>query len=201
MLHYPPEPTMIMPRPTLSLPPILFNIDPATDNLQMYTTDPAYSRDSVVSQSISNTLKLFSKTSVHPNRLIYAVAGIIFVHSSPQPFGGTKANPGFCSFRGTDAHQLLHYIISSAFNQYWSYKGRDTLQFVLQSVNYVMSLQRQPGTQDQLDELMMKGRKKSGHIEWFGAAYIPPELRHVHETDEDKSLGVHFTPVRRRTNT
>ncbi|KAI9346892.1 hypothetical protein BDR26DRAFT_855314 [Obelidium mucronatum] len=127
---------------------------------------------------------LFSSTKAHPDRLIYALAGTLFYPTSPKPFGGKKrTKPGYITYQGKSAQDLLLYIVKQLLSA--CYKGRDpdleSITFVMKAINEVLGLQ-EAKAKDELDERMLKGLKKSGVIEWFGAASIPLPLQH---RDED----------------
>ncbi|ORY19979.1 hypothetical protein BCR33DRAFT_799173 [Rhizoclosmatium globosum] len=58
------------------------------------------------------------------------------------------------------------------------------LKYVATCFHCVLDYQ-QDGRKDDLDELMLKGMKRSGHIDWSGARYIPEGLQHrssIHKT-------------------
>ncbi|KAI9346192.1 hypothetical protein BDR26DRAFT_916625 [Obelidium mucronatum] len=74
---------------------------------------------------------------------------------------------------------------------YWISKIRTVLKFVVSSVNYILECQRN-GMKDELDELMLRGLKKSGHADWYGAQYIPDRLRH-REEDSVVPPGIEFS--------
>ncbi|KAI9332500.1 hypothetical protein BDR26DRAFT_869197 [Obelidium mucronatum] len=127
---------------------------------------------------------LFSKyTSCNPpHRLYYAMAGYVFQRNTDSPpFGGAiKSNPGYLQFEGSTALELLGFLVSEAFQAYWGFKGRDAVDLVAEAANRVYGMQK-GREKDFLDELMMQGMRKAGHIEWVGQYMIPVELRHVKE--------------------
>ncbi|KAI9346203.1 hypothetical protein BDR26DRAFT_932059 [Obelidium mucronatum] len=142
---------------------------------------------------------LFTSTRVHSDRLIYALAGSLFDSRSPQPFGGTKMNPGFLKYQGTTAAEVLQFIITESYTAYWNEMNVKGIKFVVTSVNRTMDLHYR-GMKDEIDELMLKGMKKAGAIEWFGAMLIPKHLCHAYE-DEAVSNGIDFTFPSKALNT
>ncbi|KAI9327379.1 hypothetical protein BDR26DRAFT_875531, partial [Obelidium mucronatum] len=138
---------------------------------------------SILHQSKTAIEALFSMYTVsNPNRLFYAMAGYVFHRNTESPpFGGAiKSNPGYLQFQGTNAIELLEFLVSEAFQAYWGLKGREAVDLVAEAANrvYEMQVQRE---KDGLDELMMQGMRKAGHIDWVGHYVIPIELRHVNE--------------------
>ncbi|ORY50366.1 hypothetical protein BCR33DRAFT_713188, partial [Rhizoclosmatium globosum] len=118
----------------------------------------------------------------------------MFHASSPLPYGGPKQTPGYSEFLNSDNsnNQLLDFLVTAAFKAYWKFRGPVALNFLADSVNRVLGLQV-AGAKDALDELLLKGMKKSGQIEWFGPAQIPEHLRHQYQGRREE--GVWFTPV------
>ncbi|KAJ3015522.1 UNVERIFIED_CONTAM: hypothetical protein HDU68_012693, partial [Siphonaria sp. JEL0065] len=139
-------------------------------------------------------LTCFQNKKCHPHRLIYCTAGRLFFSAAPLPFGGPRINPGYTEFQGKDADELLTYIISAAYKVYWNSRGQAGLNVVVEVVNLVLDWQDQ-GLKDHLDELLMKGLKKAGHIEWFGPANVPVHLRNSFEDGVD-APSAFFTPRR-----
>ncbi|TPX43371.1 hypothetical protein CcCBS67573_g10458 [Chytriomyces confervae] len=179
---------------------LVFAIDATSNSLVVAvfnSPSPEISRSSILHESSSAILSFFSHTKVSPNRLIYATAGIMFQPASPKPFGGSKVNPGYVSYNGTDAASLLHFAVSASFKWYWACRGRDAIDFLASSVNKARRLHF-AGNVDILNELMLKGMQKAGHIVWNKAAIIPVALRHWPEEDPNfVASGVLFTPRRR----
>ncbi|KAJ3238480.1 hypothetical protein HDU81_007749, partial [Chytriomyces hyalinus] len=158
---------------------------------------PEHTRSSILHESSSAILSFFSHTKVSPNRLIYVTAGIMFQPASPKPFGGSKLSPGYVAYNGTDSASLVHFIVSASFKWYWACRGRDALDFLAWSVNRARRLHF-AGDADTLNELMLKGMKKAGHIVWNKAAIIPAALQHRQEVVSNLAAGgVLFTPRRR----
>ncbi|KAI8611545.1 hypothetical protein BC830DRAFT_649720 [Chytriomyces sp. MP71] len=52
------------------------------------------------------------------------------------------------------------------------------LDFVCRAVNRVLVLHER-GLKDQLDERVLQGMRKAGHLPWTGAAFMPVHLRHI----------------------
>ncbi|TPX47203.1 hypothetical protein CcCBS67573_g10271 [Chytriomyces confervae] len=136
----------------------------------------------------------FSNSKVSPSRLIYITAGLAFDPASPKPFGGPKTHPGYVEYDGTTVASLLEYLVESSFKRYWACRGREALDFVTGCVNRARKL-HYAGNADILNELMLKGMKKSGHIAWNKSATIPEALRHRQEAQSDVETNeVQFTP-------
>ncbi|KAJ3229021.1 hypothetical protein HDU81_005705 [Chytriomyces hyalinus] len=147
--------------------------------------------------SILALLTSFSQAQVaNLDRLIYSLAGTMFYPWSPVPFGGTRSNPGFARYTGRTPAALLAFIVSESLDVYQKYEYKDALQYLVTAANQVLALQER-GAKDEMDELMLKGMKKSGSIEWFGAAVIPRSLRESRNALAEAS-GVVFTPPGRR---
>ncbi|KAJ3069102.1 hypothetical protein HDU98_007830 [Podochytrium sp. JEL0797] len=118
-----------------------------------------------------------SPAAVHAHRLVYAVCGLLFFDGAPAPFGNTSASaPGFGVFCGKDADQLLAFVVSSAYKQYWAHGATNTLEAVAAAANNVLLCARK---KDLVDEMLLQGMRKAGHIDWERAALVPPALRHV----------------------
>ncbi|KAI9351476.1 hypothetical protein BDR26DRAFT_430211 [Obelidium mucronatum] len=141
-------------------------------------------------------LHVFSTTKVHPHRLIYGVTGLVFRPCSPKPFGGPKAKPGYRLLVGHTSNGLLTVIIKETIQQLIRMKEAGAIEALVAAVNKVMELQA-AGARDQLNELVMKGIQKSGHIEWRKVGSLPEYLRHVDEGVgiERRDDCVEFTPT------
>ncbi|KAI9346184.1 hypothetical protein BDR26DRAFT_855991, partial [Obelidium mucronatum] len=146
----------------------------------------------IVQESVNLLRSILGSTKVHPDRLTYALAGFIFHCKSPKPFGGPKMSPGFLQYNGTTAADTLEFIVTTAYGATWNTNNPKALKFLVKSFNRMMEMHFR-GMKDEVDELMLKGMKKAGHIEWFKSSLIPLHLRHV---DEDgvfsQSQGVSF---------
>ncbi|KAJ3121747.1 hypothetical protein HK100_012244, partial [Physocladia obscura] len=134
---------------------------------------------------------------VHHDRLVYCIAGMLFAHTSPDPFGGTKSKPGYANFDGESVASLLRFIVSAAYFSYWGLKGREGLESVVYCVNRVVMLHSittsvlEVDNKYVTDELLLNGMKRSGHIEWYGGGVkIVPWL----QFHPENQLGVYFTP-------
>jgi hypothetical protein len=159
-------------------------------------TGAAISRAKILCISASTISHCFRKTKAHPDRILYAATGLLFAPHSPLPFGGSKSAPGYISFRGTTPADLLTYVLASAYSSYWAFRGTDALAAVVKAMNRALDLHYQ-GRKYELDELMLRGMKTSGHIKWHCAAYIPFGLEHFVETDNTFYPSVvEFTPNR-----
>ncbi|KAJ3013492.1 UNVERIFIED_CONTAM: hypothetical protein HDU68_000650, partial [Siphonaria sp. JEL0065] len=149
------------------------------------------SQQHLIQHSLSTLYTLFKSTRVHPDRFIYALAGTLFDWRSPQPFGGSKMKPGFLNYTGTNTTDLLHFIITEAYMAYWNNMNVKGIKFVVVSINQILDLHHH-GVKDTTDELLLKGMKKAGHIEWFGPANVPYFMRHIEE-DGVLPSGISFT--------
>ncbi|ORY40826.1 hypothetical protein BCR33DRAFT_359345 [Rhizoclosmatium globosum] len=141
---------------------------------------PSIPKVTAIQESVESLLTVFSSTRVHRDRLIYALAGCLFCPQSPPPFGGSKTKPGYISFDGESAYELLHYIVAESLGIQWKLKQTKAVKLVGASVNRVLGL-HYAGIKDEVDELMLKGMKKAGHSEWFGVVRVPEHLVHVSE--------------------
>ncbi|KAI8828706.1 hypothetical protein BJ741DRAFT_625336 [Chytriomyces cf. hyalinus JEL632] len=137
------------------------------------------SKDDMIEATYATLELAFSQQHGNPiDRCIYILAGFMFWPHSALPFGGPKGNPGFAQFNGDTPQDLLRFIVTGAVKKYRHMRGRDALDLVVGCANKVLELE-QLGAKDVLDEYMLKGMKKAGHVPFFGASYIPPRLQHV----------------------
>ncbi|KAI8830394.1 hypothetical protein BJ741DRAFT_581430 [Chytriomyces cf. hyalinus JEL632] len=148
----------------------------------------------IIAKSSSAIRSLFSHCKVSRSRLIYITAGLMFTPASPMPFGGPKTRPGYTEYIGTTVVSLLLYLVESSFKRYWTCRGREALDFLVGCANKARNLHF-AGDADVLNELMLKGIKKAGHIAWNKPVRIPEALRHRQEVQSD-AVGseVLFTP-------
>ncbi|KAI8608637.1 hypothetical protein BC830DRAFT_1154457 [Chytriomyces sp. MP71] len=172
----------------------------ATDNrtcLAPVSSLPLEAQKVPVQYSISTIMSILANTQAHPDRLIYALAGTVFKPESPIPFGGPRLSPGYAQFKGESCQSLLHFIVAGAYDCYHRYRDRKVMDLVCISIGRVLAMHYQ-GMKDALDERVLKGMKKSGHIEWFGAANIPDDLQHVKEIrGRDSTAAVEFSARKR----
>ncbi|KAI9328376.1 hypothetical protein BDR26DRAFT_873518 [Obelidium mucronatum] len=176
--------------------PILITSHEQGRRIQITPCSSNHTAMEIISQSHIAILTCFQSARCHPHRFIYCLAGRLFFSAAPLPFGGTRKNPGYAEFEGTTPDELLSFIISSAYKLYWNARGRAGLDIIVEVVNLILDWHRQ-GLKDELDELLLKGMKKSGHIEWFGAAAVPRHLANVFETNVEVAC-IYFTPGRPR---
>ncbi|KAJ3075727.1 hypothetical protein HDU98_007119 [Podochytrium sp. JEL0797] len=125
---------------------------------------------------------LLESTKAPPDRLVYAVAGKLFCANSPLPFGGTKSKPGYTHFHGATTQALVEYIVSETYRVYFITQSSALLKFVRACVQSVVRMQR-GNRKDAVDELVLRGMRRAGHVDWHGALYIPEWLRHRWEVD------------------
>ncbi|KAI8832410.1 hypothetical protein BJ741DRAFT_614466 [Chytriomyces cf. hyalinus JEL632] len=173
---------------------LLFTHDILSCSLTLSVCESIISAPSIIDRSSSAIRSLFSNSKVSPSRLIYITAGLAFSPASPKPFGGPKTQPGYIEYIGTTVTSLLHYLVEASFKRYWACRGRDALDFLVSCVNRARKLHFD-GNADILNELMLKGMKKAGHIEWNKPARIPEALRHRREVESEEGRSeVRFTP-------
>ncbi|KAJ3075730.1 hypothetical protein HDU98_007122 [Podochytrium sp. JEL0797] len=141
---------------------------------------PTVPQHCILAQTTALVNSLFSNTKAKPSRFIYALAGYLFDPRAPVPFGGSKSNPGYLAFCGSSTEQLLQFILVEAYHTYWKTHSSKALKLVCSAGNKVLDLHHK-GMKDEMDEYLLKGMKKSGHCEWFGAVRVPFTLRHVDE--------------------
>ncbi|KAJ3079854.1 hypothetical protein HK100_010298, partial [Physocladia obscura] len=160
---------------------------------------PAISSFQLITRTETDIREFFKTITprVHHDRLVYCIAGMLFAHTSPGPFGGTKSNPGYVNFDGKSVASLLRFIVSAAYLSYWGLKGREGLESVVHCVNRVVMLHSittavlEVDNKYLTDELLLNGMKRSGHIEWYGGgAKIVPWLQFHPENQS----AVYFSP-------
>ncbi|KAJ3205762.1 hypothetical protein HDU67_008665 [Dinochytrium kinnereticum] len=117
----------------------------------------------------------------NPHRLIYALASRVFTVKAVRPLGGRT--PEFRLYDGHTADDLLEFIISKSVESPLNGRGRkrvlpgDCLRFVVDELNEVLRLQ-QSDSKDEVDNLVLSGMSKAGHIESQTRLVIPEDLRH-----------------------
>ncbi|TPX57435.1 hypothetical protein CcCBS67573_g09251 [Chytriomyces confervae] len=173
---------------------LLLTDDVPSGSLTVSICESEKSRPSIIRESSLAIQSFFSNSKVPPSRLIYITAGLAFEPTSPKPFGGPKTHPGYVEYDGKTVASLLEYLVESSFKRYWACRGREALDFVAGCVNRARKL-HYAGNADILNELLLKGMKKSGHIAWNKSATIPEALRHRQEAQSDVETNeVQFTP-------
>ncbi|KAI9347684.1 hypothetical protein BDR26DRAFT_916075 [Obelidium mucronatum] len=192
----------------LNLRPIVIQYTPATYQLFVEACQRDLARPDILSQSKTAILACLSEITpkVHPHRIIYCATAEIFKPSAPLPFGGPRTTPGYTSFNGQTCNQLFDFLVSLAYNTFWNRYGRDSIDFIIGRLNYVIALHRCVGggsrrvAKQTMDELLLQGMKKAGHIPWSKAAIIPEQLRDDACLD-DFGDGVFFSPKHLGTGT
>ncbi|KAI8845277.1 hypothetical protein BJ741DRAFT_587480 [Chytriomyces cf. hyalinus JEL632] len=154
-------------------------------------------RDRVIRQSYLALLDLFATTKVHPNRLIYAMAGMIYTLHAPAPFGGVHKFSTLATDTGTTANELLLYTVTRGFDHYFKFRDRGALKCIVARANKVLHYQT-IGLKDALDEAMLKGMKKAGRITTYSAVVIPESLKHVDESSDTARVQVEFMANRHK---
>ncbi|KAJ3267271.1 ZZ-type zinc finger-containing protein 3 [Chytriomyces hyalinus] len=158
---------------------------------------PDTPRDRVIRQSYLALLDLFATTKVHPNRLIYAMAGMIYTLHAPAPFGGVHKFSTLATDTGTTANELLLYTVTRGFDHYFKFRDRGALKCIVARANKVLHYQT-IGLKDALDEAMLKGMKKAGRITTYSAVVIPETLKHVDESSDTARVQVEFMANRHK---
>ncbi|KAI8607718.1 hypothetical protein BC830DRAFT_89064 [Chytriomyces sp. MP71] len=97
---------------------------------------------------------------------------LTFSPKSPPPIGGSKLKPGYAAFKGPDAATLLTWIVTESYKTYWITRDPAILSFLAKSFNRILAM-HQRGEKDALDERLMKGLKKAGHISWLDGIACP----------------------------
>ncbi|KAJ3253684.1 hypothetical protein HDU77_004440, partial [Chytriomyces hyalinus] len=184
-------------RPTVYTPPqsiLVLVHDIPTGTLTVSVCESIVAMPTIIAKSSSAIRSLFSHCKVSENRLIYITAGLMFTPAAPTPFGGSKTRPGYTEYIGTTVASLLLYLVESSFKRYWTCRGREALDFLVCCANKARQLHF-AGDADVLNELMLKGIKKAGHIAWNKPVKIPEALRHRQEVQSDVAGSeVLFTP-------
>ncbi|KAJ3224633.1 hypothetical protein HDU78_010866, partial [Chytriomyces hyalinus] len=184
-------------RPTVYTPPqsiLVLVHDIPTGTLTVSVCESIVAMPTIIAKSSSAIRSLFSHCKVSENRLIYITAGLMFTPAAPTPFGGSKTRPGYTEYIGTTVASLLLYLVESSFKRYWTCRGREALDFLVCCANKARKLHF-VGDADGLNELMLKGIKKAGHIAWNKPVRIPEALRHRQEVQSDVARSeVLFTP-------
>ncbi|KAJ3246056.1 hypothetical protein HDU77_009122, partial [Chytriomyces hyalinus] len=151
----------------------------------------------IIAHSYTAVQSLFRTAKVSPDRLLYIAVDLIFKHTSPPPFGGrSKSRAGYFAYNGTTVQSLLEYILSASLKLYWSCRGRDAVDFVVESLNEALTLHLVQD-RDFLNESMLRGMKRAGHIHGSRSTMIPSGLEHVDEAPARERECVTFTPIRR----
>ncbi|KAI9328790.1 hypothetical protein BDR26DRAFT_923262 [Obelidium mucronatum] len=172
---------------------------------------PPTTPENTITESSTAIQKYFKTNTKSPwKRLIYAVAGILFLPESPHPWGGSRTKPGYSECQAKTAQELLLYLLTGAYKSYWGCRGSKVLEVLGEACNVVVGLEtggyrgvgwekgleveggynnlgveaasrvavgRNRKGQDLMDELCLKGMKKCGAVEWYGAVYLPVDVR------------------------
>ncbi|KAJ3126035.1 hypothetical protein HK100_010468 [Physocladia obscura] len=116
---------------------------------------------------------------VHRDLLIYRIAGILFCHTAPEPFGGAKSHPGYWAYNGSTTRELLEFIVTVSYQSYWEWKGRFGIDAVVKSVNHALDLHDLIGrNKNETDELVLRGMNRSGAVKLYA---IPLHLQYSGE--------------------
>ncbi|KAJ3128862.1 hypothetical protein HK100_008934 [Physocladia obscura] len=187
--------------------------DPDTNTLRMVPCSiPSTSLESLIQTAVLQILDCFNYSSpppqsllssssspqhrnIHGDRLIYCLTGVLFTHTSPNPFGGPRSNLGYWVYNGATAMDLVNFIVDAAYRAYMGMKGRQGLDAVVFGVNRVLELHDMVvvaamgvgGTsngggggsvnKNLTDELVLRGMNRSNHVEFHKVSLIPEHLR------------------------
>ncbi|KAJ3105888.1 hypothetical protein HDU97_007387 [Phlyctochytrium planicorne] len=119
----------------------------------------------------------------HRDRLIYAFTSQVFTVKSPRPIGGNR-KPGFLEFCGEDTADIMDYILDHALEpppkpgkKGWLGAG-GLIKFVVNCCNVVLRCHHQGlDAKDQMDDHVLRGMRRSGHLQIQGRIVIPAYLR------------------------
>ncbi|KAJ3100395.1 hypothetical protein HDU96_010356 [Phlyctochytrium bullatum] len=139
---------------------------------------------------LQQTMDMFyvalNDVSNNPCRLIYALASRVFTTKAIRPLGGR--NPEFLEYDGDTPEDLLEFILSKAIEPPTNGRGRkkvepgDCLSYVVKEMNDVIKLQRN-GCKDEIDNMLLAGMTRTGHIQLENRIVIPEDLRHGSQAD------------------
>ncbi|KAI8847749.1 hypothetical protein BC829DRAFT_418083 [Chytridium lagenaria] len=165
-------------------PAIILNYDADRKIILLHAPSPEQSRWTQP-QLEEHCIQVFriamDDCGTHHDRLIYALAGRIFTINAPRPIGGKK-NPGFAEYSGSTTADLMAWIVAKAAEPPNTGRGRkrttpgEALSYVVENFNELMALQRNRN-KDAMDDVILKGMTKAGHIERSGRIVLPQYLR------------------------
>ncbi|KAI8622115.1 hypothetical protein BC830DRAFT_1076690 [Chytriomyces sp. MP71] len=159
---------------------------------------PGTSHIQIIQQSHWAIISALSQTKVNKDRLVYAVIGMLLTSQAPAPFGGMQN--AFASLQFSTASEFLSEIVTRGFRHYWVRKDRKIIKCIVSYANKALHFQA-VGLKDQLDELMMKGMKRCGHLKFQGLVMIPMRLCHADESVENERKMIEFEVRRQLTMT
>ncbi|KAJ3118293.1 hypothetical protein HDU96_002731 [Phlyctochytrium bullatum] len=116
----------------------------------------------------------------NPCRLIYALGSRVFTTKAVRPLGGR--NPEFLEYDGETPEDFLEFILAKAIEPPMNGRGRkkvdpgECLQFVMLEMNDVIKLHRN-GCKDEIDNMLLTGMTKAGHIQLGNKIVIPADFR------------------------
>ncbi|KAJ3235547.1 hypothetical protein HDU81_000339 [Chytriomyces hyalinus] len=179
---------------TVPLNPLMIVHNTAANRLDLSSIEEPTNPSHIIAASSNAILSFFQTVRTNSDRLIYIATALIFESASPLPYGGRKNKPGYIEFEGTTVASLLEYIVSAAFKRYWGFRGRQAVDFVVESLNKAMRLHLEQD-RDLLNELMLRGIGKAGHYRRRNRNAVPIGLEHIDEIWIER-VGVEFTPAR-----
>ncbi|KAJ3193502.1 hypothetical protein HK101_004710, partial [Irineochytrium annulatum] len=167
-------------QPTPTSPPRVRTVAPTA-------LQSAWSFNQVRLDTRRKLLRLFelaSPANSSPDRPIYALIGRVFQPTSPVPFGG-KSRPGYASFTGDTAVDVLDWVVVKAISP--PHRGRG-LRGVLPPGGALIWLAGEAnavvqwistGDKDSVDESMLRGMVRTRHLSIRKglAVVIPQHLR------------------------
>ncbi|KAJ3097991.1 hypothetical protein HDU97_004385 [Phlyctochytrium planicorne] len=141
----------------------------------------SWSHRQLLEHTFSVMRSAFNTSHGHPDRLIYGFLSKAFVVSAPRPIGG-KRKPGFLQFEGDTATDALRWTLEKALLPPEEQAQRrrpppgSVLEFLVQSANEMLE-QQDTGTKDELDNTVLKGMRRCGHLNDEGRIVLPVYLR------------------------
>ncbi|KAJ3118860.1 hypothetical protein HDU96_007602 [Phlyctochytrium bullatum] len=128
-----------------------------------------------------DTLAAFLNTVCpNPARLVYALASRAFTSRAVRPLGGRQ--PEYIEYAGSTPEDLLEFVVEKAVAPPTNGRGRkrvepgECLAFVAEQLNEVVRKHRE-GYKDEVDNEMLLGMEKAGHIRGGARIVIPEDLR------------------------
>ncbi|KAJ3166571.1 hypothetical protein HK101_011912 [Irineochytrium annulatum] len=112
-------------------PALVPALDPESHSIVFYSPTSEqhlWSKANLISRTRSVITSAIASLApdVHPDRILYAVAGRCFVPSAPRPIGG-RTNPGFREFEGSSAADLIEWLLDKAVEPPLGGRGRKKL--------------------------------------------------------------------------
>ncbi|KAJ3113320.1 hypothetical protein HDU96_003531 [Phlyctochytrium bullatum] len=137
--------------------------------------------DELLQRTVDTFCVALNDVCKNPRRLIYAMTSRVFTPKAVRPLGGRS--PEYLEYDGDTPEDLLEFILAKAIEPPRNGRGRkkveagECLQFVVREMNDVIKLHLRE-CKDELDNLLLSGMTKTGHIELGNRIIIPEDLRH-----------------------